>query len=146
MLKKIMLTLGITIATASLLAGCATSSVTKHEKVSIERVDSSSVKITHAYLARTGEGLKLRGEVKRIIHGHGSIPGHIHIELLDPQGQVLKTADIDHNRKASSAHISDFSTLLPMELAAGSVVRIIHHDMKSHMSNEPDTVWQDVVK
>jgi len=142
MLSKTLASLGLAVVAGTLIVGCATNGIAKQAQISIERVDSSTVNIGHAYLAKTVDGLVLRGEVKRKTHGHGGIPGHLHVELLNPQGQVLKMAEVNHNRKANSDHIADFSTLLPMELAAGSVVRIIHHDMKSHISEDSGSLWK----
>jgi len=146
MLRKTLTSLGLAVVAGTLIAGCATNGMAKQKQISIERVDSSSVNVGHAYIDKTADGLTLRGEVKRKIHSHGKVSGHLHVELINPQGQVLKTAEVNHNRKASSDHIADFSTLLPMELAPGSVVRIIHHDMKSHMSDASDSQWKDVTE
>lgn len=144
--KNLVILLGMTVIAGTLVTGCATNSIDKQKQIAIERVDSSSVKIGHAYFAKTAEGLMLRGEVKRKMHSHGKIIGHLHVELISPQGQVLKTAEVKHNKKGSSDHIADFSMLLPVELAAGSVVRIIHHDMKSHMSSVPASPWKDITE
>ena len=146
MLKKILVILGMTVGAGALVTGCTANGMAKQAQISIERVDSSTVKIGHAYITKTADGLVLRGEVKRKIHGHGSVPGYLHVELLNPQGQVLKTAEVNHNRKANSDHIANFSTLLPIELVTGSAVRIVHHDMKSHMSDASDSPWKDITE
>ena len=129
------------------LTACATTTdYAKKAGITIERVDSSTVNVSHAYLAKTADGLLLRGEVKRKIHSHGSIPGHLHIELIDPQGQLIKTAEVDHSRKGSSDHIADFQVLLPLELSVGSVIRVVHHDASSHKEEDDMVDWMDVDK
>ena len=142
MLKSIIFTLTMAAATGMLLAGCATGSVAKQAQISIERVDSSSVNITHAYLIKTEEGLSLRGELKRKLHSHGPVPGHVHVEVVSRNGEIIKAVDLDLSRKASSDHIAKFQTTLPNE-AAGNIVRIFHHDALSHKQESEAGVWQD---
>jgi len=136
---------GLALLFAVFVSGCATTDYAKEAQITIDRVDSSTVNISHAYLTKTKEGLLLRGEVKRKTHKHGSIPGHLHIELVDPQGKIIKTAEIEHSRKGSSDHIADFQVLLPLELGAGSVIRVVHHDAMSHKDEEA-VDWRDVAK
>lgn len=119
----------------AMTVGCATNPMSQKAEINIEKVDSSTVRITHAFLKETGEGLVLSGEVKRKHHSHASIPGHLHLELIRPDGEVVNKAEIHHTRKANSDHIAVFTTVLPSDLAEGSTVRIIHHDAKSHKTD-----------
>ena len=136
---------GASILLTLFVSACATMDYAKEADISIERVDSSTVNISHAYITKTKDGLLLRGEVKRKLHSHGTIPGHIHIELVNPDGDVVKTAEVEHSRKASSDHLADFQILLPENMGAGSVVRIVHHDASSHKEEEV-VDWLDVDK
>ncbi len=142
MLKKIIFTLGFTVATGILVSGCATNSAAKQAQISIERVDSSSVNITHAYLTKTEKGLNLRGELKRKQHSHGQVLGHVHVEVVNANGDIIKTVELDPSRKASSDHIAKFHTTLPND-ATGNTVKIIHHDALSHKQESKVNVWQD---
>ena len=125
----------------AMIAGCATNQMSQKTEITIEKVDSSSVKITHAFLKETGDGLVLSGEVKRKHHSHSAIPGHLHLELIQPNGDVVNKAEIHHTRKANSDHIAVFKIILPTDLAEGTVVRVVHHDAKSHQTNEHHQEW-----
>lgn len=142
MLKALAKTSIIICISSALLLGCATSSNQQQSGIAIERIHSSTVDIIHAYLQSTPDGLMLKGEVKRKQHSHMNIPGHLRVDLIDPTGEVLKTVKLDHSRKGSSDHLASFAVLLPMTLAEGSVIRITHHDVKSHRDEKPEAVWQ----
>lgn len=134
----------VIVALLTLLSGCATNSQNQATTPTIERVDSSTVTITHAYIDNTKEGGVLKGEIKRTIHSHGGIPGHVRIEIVNSEGKVVKAADIPYTPKPNSEHIADFSVLLPDDYAENSIVRVIHHDMKTHITHPSTSPWQDV--
>ena len=125
------------------LSGCATSKTAgPQDRITIEKVGSNSVNITHAYLSQTDSGLTLHGELKRRQHSHALIPGHLHVELIDPNGQELQTADVDYKRKGTKSHISTFHLPIPIELAPGSTIRITHYEPDSHTGAEQNGRWR----
>ena len=135
---------GITLFTAT---ACTTTNLVKGENdIRIERVDSKGATISHAYLSQSGDQLSLRGEVKRRGHGRGPIPGHLHVTLIDSQGQVIKEADISYIRRNVKSSIATFSTKLPIELASGSKVKITHFNTKTHKTYPEEAMWRDVQK
>jgi len=124
---------------------CTTTSLVKNENnITIERVDSKGVTISHAYLTHTGDQLSLRGEVKRRFSGRGPIPGHLHITLLDSQGKLIKEADIGYMRRNVKSSVAKFSTKLPVELSPGSTVKITHFSSDTHDEVFPEeAMWRD---
>lgn len=127
------------------LAGCAaTPSVWEDNGIKLEGVDSGSARIYRLYLQPTATATLLRGEVTRRIHAHGQIPGHLHVELISPEGKVIKEADVGYRRQSSSAHDGSFELALPGPVAAGSTIRVTHHDPVSHQPEPVENPWSDV--
>lgn len=137
---------GLFIAAITLFGAtaCSTTSLVKEENnITIERVDSKGASISHAYLIHSGDKLSLRGEVKRRSTGRGPIPGHLHITLIDPQGKVIKEADIGYMRRSVKSSIASFNTKLPVDLAPGSKIQITHFGTDTHQTFPEETVWRD---
>ncbi len=105
-----------------LITGCAgiQSSHDIVEGIKFERIGSNTASITNVYLHRTPQGMDLHGELKSKLASRGRIPGHLHVMLVDPQGQKLKEADVDYTRHNPQSNHAHFSIPLPIELAAGS--------------------------
>lgn len=142
-IKKI--TTSTALFTSLLLAGCATTSLPPEmEAIKLESVDSNSATIPRLYLYQTDGTTLLRGDIKRRIHAHGEIPGHLHIELISADGKVLKEADTSYKRKSSEAHDGSFEIPLPASIPAGSTIRVTHHDLVSHQQESVETPWRDV--
>ena len=135
------------IATMTLLGAtaCSTTSLVKGKEdgIKIERIDSKSATIGHAYLTRTDDKLLLRGEIKRRFTHRGSIPGHLHITLIDPQGKTIKEADIDYKRRNAKSSAATFNTELPVKLTTNSIVRITHFGAGTHQTIPEKNVWRD---
>lgn len=127
------------------LIGCSTNTnFVKEEDVKVERVDSSSAKVIHAYLQSTESTLVLRGELRRRLPGRGAILGHLHIELIGQDGGVFKEAVIGYKRKSIKSRVARFSLPIPGELTEISLIRVIHHDARSHMSEAEESPWRDI--
>lgn len=130
-----------------LLSGCAMmqSSHDLVEGINFERNGSDVAAPSNVYLHRTADGMNLHGELKRKSTGRGPIPGHLHVELIDPQGKLLKGADVDyrrHNKQSDHAH---FSIPLPVSLQTGSTVRITHITIERN-DFEDHPKWSDTSK
>lgn len=127
------------------ITGCATNtSIVKKENVAIERVDSGTARIGHAYLQASESGMVLRGELQRRFRSRGPIPGHLHIELIAPDGAAFKEATIGYRRMSVKSRIAKFHLEIPATPSDIKSVRIIHHDLRSHMSDSQESPWQDI--
>ncbi len=146
MMKQVhKITSAATLLTVAILAtGCATTPAwVQQDVMKLENIDSSSVHIIRTYLQTGEEGVVLRGELARRIPARGPIPGHLHVELLGPDGKVMKEAEIDHLQKSVKSLHAEFSLLIPPPLIPGGTVRVKHHDAKSHMPHPSASPWQD---
>lgn len=131
------------IAGPAFLSGCSTNVYfVKEADVKVERVDSSSAKVIHAYLQSTESTLVLRGELRRRLPGRGAILGHLHIELIGQHGGVFKEAVIGYKRKSIKSSVARFSLPIPGELTEIGLIRVIHHDARSHMSVMEESPWR----
>lgn len=135
----------VLLAALVLSAGCATvQGLAQQQGVKLESVDSSSVRITRTYLQSGKEGTVLRGELERRIPMRGFIPGHLHVELIGPDGKVMKEADIGYTHQGGKSRLEKFSLPIPEPLVTGSTIRVTHHDAKSHMPDSSASPWRDV--
>jgi len=133
------------LAEVMILTGCATNtSLVKEEDVAIERVDSGSARITHAYLQTSETAMVLRGELQRRFPSRGPIPGHLHIELIAPDGAMFKEATIGYKRMSVKSRIAKFHLEIPAIPSNVKSVRVIHHDLRSHSSDSPKSPWQNI--
>ncbi|MDH5302194.1 MAG: hypothetical protein OEW58_12625 [Gammaproteobacteria bacterium] len=137
------LVLGITLFAAT---ACTTTKLVKDEnKITIERVDSNTANISHVYLKHSDGQLLLRGEVKPHQSSRRTpIPGHLHITLIDPQGKMLKEADISYMRRSVNSSKAFFSTELPVDLPPGSTIKITHFERQTHEPIPVEPNWRDV--
>lgn len=126
------------------MVGCSLNTSLTNEDITVERINSSSAKITRAYLQSMETILLLRGELTRYIPARGSIPGHLHIELIDPNDTAFKETEIGYRRKNRKSRYAKFYLPIPGDLRTISRVRVIHHDARSHMANSTKSSWQDV--
>ncbi len=135
----------ILLLVAMFITGCTAIKSSRDivEGIHFERIDSNAASITHIYLHRRApDGMDLHGELKRKLAGRGQIPGHLHITLIDPQGQILKEANVDYKRHNAQSNHAHFSIPLPVSLETGSTIRITHmaaerNDLGDH------TQWTD---
>ena len=86
----------------------------------------------------------LRGELQRRFPSRGSIPGHLHVELIAPDGTVFKEAAIGYKRMSVKSRIAKFHLEIPGMPSDIKSVRVIHHDLRSHMSDSQKSPWRDV--
>lgn len=132
------------LATTLALAGCAsTPPAQQSSSIKLEGIDSNTAQISRLYLVPDNGQTVLRGEVTRRMHLHGQIPGHLHVELISLEGKLIKEADISYKRKDTHGHDGTFELTLPGEVAAGSTIRVTHHDLVSHQQDQVESQWRD---
>lgn len=149
MLKAMIKTIAIISSIVGIMSftGCSmNTNLVKQEDITVERVNSSSVNITRAYLQATDTTWILKGKLTRRLSNSHLIPGHLHIELVGPDGAVFKEADIAYKRKRAKSRFAEFYLPIPVELTEISRVRVIHHDALSHKRDSVKSPWRDVKK
>lgn len=113
----------------SILAGCAAPNhgARLESGVNIQRADSPAAWVGYTYVKREEDGIHLQGALRNRFSGRRPIPGHLDIDLLSPDGELLQHLQAEyhrHNPHSSSAH---FSVHIEHSPAPGSVLRVSHH-------------------
>ena len=85
----------------------------------------------------------LKGELTKRLGNRGPILGHLHVELLSADNNVIKHADVPYKRKSVKSRFGVFHLHMPFDLPKGGLIRITHHDAKSHEAEVEEVVWQD---
>ncbi|MDH5766401.1 MAG: hypothetical protein OEZ38_10345, partial [Gammaproteobacteria bacterium] len=135
----ILLTTVITMLGSS---ACSMNNQLKENNISIKRLDSKEAQITQTYLNVADNRLILRGQIKQKLHNRGPIPGHLHITLIDPNGQALMETDIGYLRNNVQSSTAKFSTEIPVHLSSGSTIKIAHFTTKNHTVDSGKTTWK----
>lgn len=89
------------------------------------RVDSHSARISQAYLQTPDATMFLRSELERRFPSRGPIRGHLHIELIAPDGAPFKEAATDYKRMSVKSRIAMFQLEIPA-MPANVKIRACH--------------------
>jgi len=115
------------LTTCGFIAGCATKGkdLVGSDTVRIEKVSSAWGTIGFVTVVQEGEEVTLRGEVKRPV-GRGPIPGHIDLEVIASQGDLLEKCVIDYDRPSPKSRNAFFYAVLRAAPPPGSTIRVEH--------------------
>ena len=139
--KRYLSSLLLTVITLMTATACSTTQQVKEtNNISIERVDSDKATIGHAYISN--ENI-LKGTITKKQSSRGPIPGHLHITLVDPQGNIMKEADVSYMRRKAKSLRAFFTAELPIDLSPGSTIRIAHFTRKTHEPIPAEPNWRD---
>lgn len=97
------------------------------EMLTIERYSSDLGKIAHVSVSQTEHGHVVRGQVKPVLSYRGIVPGHVDIELKNSEAETIYKGVIDYTRRNAKSRTAYFSVKLDEPVAAGSLLRVIHH-------------------
>ena len=113
---------------SAVLAGCATyTDPVREGGLSIERVSSQRAVVGYVYVRDESGKYRVRGTVKKRFLSRGPIPGHVHITLIDPDGEILSDTPVRYMRKSAKSRSADFHLELGPEPPTGSTLRVSHH-------------------
>ncbi len=122
--------------------GCATGTDVKREtSIVVVRVPSHTVLITRARVLLIDSRIVLEGELTHRYPVRGPIPGHLHVEVLDANAEVVRTAKFDYPQARENSRTLDFRVSLPGDMPASTAVRLVHHDDQSHLVVDSEPVW-----
>jgi hypothetical protein len=115
------------LTTFGLLAGCATAGkdLVGTGTVTIEKVPSAWGTIGFVRVLQEGEEVTLRGAVNRRPFGRGFIPGHIELQVINPDGDVLESCVIDYYPGPKSTY-ANFHAVLNATPPPGGTIRVKH--------------------
>ncbi|MEZ5542941.1 MAG: hypothetical protein R3F42_13010 [Pseudomonadota bacterium] len=110
------------------ITGCATTGrdLVRDNTVQIEKVSSRWATVRSVNVVQEDGEVTLRGEVVRWPPVRGSIPGHIDLQVIGPDGEIVKEAVIEYHRRSVKARYATFHTTLKPATAAGSTIRVTH--------------------
>jgi hypothetical protein len=116
------------LASFGILAGCATQGrdLVRSDTIKLEMVPSALGTIGAVTVIQEGEEVTLRGEVKHRPGGRGFIPGHIDLDVIDPEDNVLEKCVIDYYPGPKSTY-ANFHAVLKAPPPPGSRIRVIHN-------------------
>ena len=95
----------------------------------VERIDSRDAKIETVQVRTVESGLTISGRLRKKYHGRGSIPGHLHIRIIDRNGELLAHTISGYQRRSVKTRRSSFSTTVPVQQGEASIIEVIHHGL-----------------
>ncbi len=104
------------------------------DTVAIERIDSGKARIRSVQVRDRDGQLAVSGRLQKRHSGRSPLPGHLHIDAMDDDGNVLATAIARHHPLNPRLGSADFSQVLPVQPERVRAVRVTHHD---HSGDEP---------
>ena len=121
----------ITLTLATLLSGCASmpDNLAANGTMKVERVDSRDAHIEIVQVRAVTFGLKISGRLRKRYHGRGVIPGHLHIKIIDRNGEILAQTTSGYQRRSVKTRRSSFSTTISMQQGEVSTIEVIHHGL-----------------
>lgn len=122
----------VTIAVISMVAmttGCATMSrdLVRENTLNIEKVSSKIGTVTDVHIVQDESQVRIYGELTHSTLGRGTIPGHVDLEVIGPDGDVLEQTTIEYHRRSMKSKISTFHSTLQTMPPVGSTIRVIHN-------------------
>ena len=115
-----------------LIPACVTTIGTK-AKFHIEEVASQRAVVSKVKVIEEEEGIKIVGEIRRKKRPlRRSIPGHIDIEIVSPDGSKFVQNNIQYHRMSRKAAKAAFSAQFIAAPIQGSIIRVIHHNKAQH--------------
>lgn len=112
------------------LTGCSTNQEKDYvssNDITVERADSKKARIALLNVTAADNWIEIRGEVRRRSNLHGSIPGHIDIELIGDDGQTISKSYTEYSRRNHRTRTAEFSIKLDTAVKENYTVRVAHH-------------------
>ena len=112
------------------LTGLAHEPVNPLHTIPIETVDSRLASPTNIHVQVTDQGVEVKGKLKRKGHKNQMIRGHVDVELVGENGQVLESETlsiIPLSGPSKHDHDRDFTLVLPQPVVKDYSVRVRHN-------------------
>lgn len=94
--------------------------------IGVQSIDSSRAKITSVLLRDHAGQLAVSGRLQKRHHERSPIPGHLHIEAIAVDGEVLAEALSTYRRLSPTIGTSEFSPRLAVPPARVKRVLVTH--------------------
>lgn len=112
------------------ITGCATNQQKEYlgqNNITIERVDSRRAHIGIVNVTEADKGIEIRGDIRRRSNLRGPIPGHMDIELISDDGQIISKSYTEYRRRNHKAKTAEFNLKLDTAPKENYIVRVAHH-------------------
>ena len=96
-----------------------------------ERVNSKSARVGHLFAQTNESGLTLNGYISKSFNRRGRIPGHLHVDIYDDNGDVVYSNIAKYHRHKAKARQSHFVEKIVIDQNQASTIRVIHHDLSN---------------
>lgn len=120
---------------AASVSGCATrgQDLVRDRTVTVESISSPRATVRRVTVEQRGPDMEIRGELSRRWPGRGSIPGHVDMSLIGPDGTVLWEASLGYWRWSIKSRTAVFHVKPRLEQPPpGSTLRVRHHNAPLH--------------
>ena len=124
--------------------GC-TSIESRKANVNIEKTSSRYAHFDRTLVTSTETSVEIYGVLHKRHHSRTIIPGHVHIEIMSPTGDVLYKLETNYYRGSIKARQSKFHVSIPLKLPDGSTVRLMHHRESEDLNNKNSMFRQESV-
>ena len=126
--RQVNRTMLLNIVMVAALAGCATGNeLVRNGTLNVEPIASHRARVSSLYVRQEAEGICVRGKVSKRYSGRGRIPGHVHLSVIGPEGDVLSDTRISYKGRGGKARSANFYARIPTEPPVGSTLRVTHH-------------------
>lgn len=98
----------------------------------IETVSSPYTHLVNVSLYREDAGVVIHGELHNRRGGRAAIPGHIDIDVVQPDGTRQTTHNVGYQRTSARSRTAHFTYRLDPAPQQGSRVRVVHHPVPDH--------------
>ena len=127
-MKKQLKSLSITCSTVVLLFASGNVFSQEAADFKIDTVNSKKANVSNIKLVKTKEGYVVKGQVRGTVKSRTPIPGHVDISVVDANGKTVNTTPASFYRTSKKSRFAKFQQVLNVSPAAGSSVRIAHHN------------------
>lgn len=116
------------LATIVTLHGCAAKSLDLADegRVNVETIPSKAGHVGRVSVVASDMGIRITGEVHGSFHQRSNIYGHLDVEVISPNGDMLWKETFSYRNRGGQSRTSPFSVEIPVVIPDGSTIRIIH--------------------
>lgn len=130
---------GLTICifvTAAVACATAGRDLVRDDAVRIERVPSAHVIFTKVRVTQRDTTVLVDGFLRSRAGTLGGAPGHVHVDLIVPDGRVVERHFVDYLGETPMSRYAEFFLRLETVPPKGSTIRLTNDDRRQ--SNQPN--------
>ena len=119
----------LVLATIFALQSCAAKSLDLADagRVNVETIPSKAGQVERVSILASDMDIRIAGEVHGSFHQRGYIYGHLDVEVISPNGDMLWKETFSYRNRGGKSRTTPFSVEVPVVIPDGSTIRVIHH-------------------